>query len=349
MSENTVKIKSLPSEKKRKETDWLFGMSGKATFIAAFAAILIFCFLDAVHPGKAWIPNYVKYVAACALIYAIAGIGINFHSGYIGETSLGHAAFYGIGAYVTGFLTTRADMNFWLTIPIGMIFAAICALPVGWAGTRVRGSFMVVITYGYSEILRYIAINSLTLGGTSGISGIPTPTILGVKLTKISFLPSNKDGFILILFFIVAFLGFFTWRIVHSRVGYAFAAIREDSIAATAMGINVKGYKILALILSAVICSLAGSFYAGFSNFVAPDLLSATLSITIFTILVVGGRRTIPGAVLGAFIIVIFPELLRMVQEILHLSFDPWYILYGVLLVVIMRFKPEGIFGRKDN
>ena len=143
-------------------------------------------------------------------------------------------------------------------------------------------------------------------------------------------------------------MAFFTWRVIHSREGYALSAIREDSIAATAMGINIKRYKMKAIIISAVMCSLAGSFQAVFSNIVAPDLLSATLSISIFTMLVIGGRRSIMGAIAGAFIVMIVPEILRTIQGIIGLPFDPWYILYGLILVIVMRFKPEGLLGSKD-
>ena len=146
----------------------------------------------------------------------------------------------------------------------------------------------------------------------------------------------------------MAFLAFFTWRFVPSREGYAVQAIRQDEIAAQAMGIDVRGYRLKYILLSAVICSVAGSFYAAFANLADPTMLSATLSISIFTMLVVGGRRSIPGAILGGFIVVILPELLRGVQGILGLPFDPWYILYGLMLILIMRFRPEGIMGEKE-
>ena len=169
-----------------------------------------------------------------------------------------------------------------------------------------------------------------------------------MKITKMPFLPSNKDGYILILYAIVVFLAFFTWRFVHSREGYAVQAIRQDEIAAEAMGINVRWYRLKAILISAVICSVAGSFYAAFANLVDPSMLSAMLSISIFTMLVIGGRRSIPGAILGGFIVVILPELLRGVQGLIGLPFDPWYILYGLMLILIMRFRPEGILGEKE-
>ena len=314
-------------------------------FCISLAAVLIFTLLDNFTASGHVIPNYVKYVVTSGLIYAIACLGINFHSGYIGETSLGHAAFFGIGAYTTAYLSVYQDVSFWLTVPLGMILSMCAAFPVALAGRRVKGSFMVVITYAFSEVLRYIAINTKTQGVTSGV---PTPTILGTKLTKLPFLPSNKDGYILILYALLVLCVFFTYRVVHSRVGYAFAAIREDEIAATAMGIDTKRYKLLAISISAMMCALAGSFQAVFASMVAPDLLSATLSITIFTMLVVGGRRSIKGAIAGAFIVVLLPELLRSVQGLVGLPFDPWYILYGLMLVLMMRFKPEGLLGEKE-
>lgn len=333
----------------KKKSEWFFGLSGRMTLLISLVLVLLFCFLDQFIPGKTpVIPNYVKYVAVNGLIFAVASLGINFYSGYLGETSLGHAAFYGIGAYMTGYLTTKFGVNFWLTLPLGMIAAAAASVPVALAGRRVKGSFMVVITYAFCEILRYIVINTDELGGTAGIPGIKPPTILGMKITKMPFLPSNKDGYILILYVIVVFLAYFTWRFVHSREGYAVQAIRQDEIAAEAMGINVRWYRLKVILISAVICSVAGSFYAAFANLVDPSMLSATLSINIFTMLVIGGRRSIPGAILGGFIVVILPELLRGVQGIIGLPFDPWYILYGLMLILIMRFRPEGILGEKE-
>lgn len=336
--------------KKTKQTDWLFGMSGRQTFLASLLFILVFCFLDTLIPGKHNIvPSFLKYIMVDGLIYAVASLGLNFYSGYLGETSLGHAAFYGIGAYMTGCLTVNAGLDFWLTIPLGMLAAAAAAIPVAFAGRRVKGSFMVVITYAFCEILRYIVTNSDTLGNTSGIPGVKAPELFGVRITKLPLLPTNKDGYILILYALVAFLAFFTTRFVRSRDGFAVAAIREDEIAAEAMGINVKFYKLKVIVISAVICSIAGAFYAAFSNLVDPTLLSATLSINLFTMLVIGGRRSVRGAILGAFIAVILPELLRGVQGLIGLPFDPWYILYGLMLVIIMRFRPEGLFGVRET
>ena len=338
------KKKSVPGGKK---SDGLFGMSGRTTFLAALILVLVFCFVDAVVPGGKLIPTYAKHIVVSCLIYAVLTLGLDFVAGYVGQVSLGHAAFFGLGAYVTGSLSVFFGMNFWLTIPIGMAISGILSVPLAFASQKVKGPFLVVITYGFCEILRYVAINTPAWGGTSGLPGIKTPSLFGLKISKIG--PSNKDGYILILFAIVAFLAFFTWRLVKSRIGYAFSAIREDEIAAVAMGINTKYYKLLAIVISACICSVAGSFQAVFASFISPELFASTQSISIFTMVVVGGRRSIIGMILGAGLMTILPELFRMVQQLLSLPFDPWMILYGLILIVMMRFRPQGIWGKAEK
>lgn len=202
---------------------------------------------------------------------------------------------------------------------------------------------MIVITYAFCEILRFIAINTAALGGTAGIPGLKSPEIFGIKITKLA--ASSKGGYILILFLIVAAVAFFAWKTEHSRIGYAFSAIREDEIAAVAMGINTKYYKVLAMVISAVICSIAGSFQAVFASMVSPELLNSTKSISILTMVVIGGRRSIKGMILGGILLTILPELFHSVKDIAGLPFDPWMILYGFLLVFMMRFRPQGIWG----
>ena len=137
------------------------------------------------------------------------------------------------------------------------------------ASLRVKGQFLIVITYAFCEILRFIAINTAALGGTAGIPGLKSPEIFGVKITKLA--STSKGGYILILLLITAAVAFFAWKTEHSRIGYAFSAIREDEIAAVAMGINTRYYKILAMVISAVICSIAGSFQAVFARVLATE------------------------------------------------------------------------------
>ncbi len=331
----------------RRSSDWLFGMSGRTTFIVSAVLIFAVCFVDSFHGGKQWIPTYVQHVMVNCLLSALLALGLNFISGYLGQTSLGHAVFYGIGAYTTAVLLRDGGLNFWITILAGMLLSMLVAIPLAAASLRVKGAFLVVITYAFCEIFRYVAINTPFLGGTAGIAGIKAPEIFGVRITKIA--STSKGGFMIVVFLIVAAVAFFSWRIEHSRVGFAFAAIREDEIAAKAMGINVQYYKVLAMVISAAICSIAGSIQAAFATMVSPELFSATKSIQIFSMVVVGGRMSIKGMILGGTVMTIFPEIFRSVKDLLKLSFDPWNILYGLLLVVMMRVRPQGLWGKKDT
>ena len=327
--------------------EWFFGWSGKKTFFISGLAVLLICFIDNFHDGSAWIPTYAQHVMVNCLLSAILALGLNFVTGYLGQTSLGHAVFFGIGAYTTAALLKYTSINFWLTIPLGMLLAAVVAIPLSMASLRVKGQFLIVITYAFCEIFRYIAINTDWLGGNGGIPGLKSPQIFGVKLTKLA--ASSKGGYILILFLLVCAISFFTWRVQNSRVGYAFHAIRGDEIAAQAMGINVKYYKVLAMMLSAMICALGGSFQAVFASMVSPELFSSAKSIQILTFVVVGGARSIPGVIMGGTLLSIIPEFFHSVKDMLKLSFDPWMILYGFLLVAMMRLKPQGLFGKKDT
>ena len=320
-----------------------FGKNGQTAFLGAAVLVLLICYIDNFHGGSAWIPTYFQHVAVNCLIAAILALGLNFVSGYLGQTSLGHAAFYGIGAYTTAVLLKYTNISFWITIPAGLLLAALVSIPLAMASLRVKGQFLIVITYAFCEILRFIAINTAALGGTAGIPGLKSPEIFGIKITKLA--ASSKGGYILILFLIVAAVAFFAWKTEHSRIGYAFSAIREDEIAAVAMGINTKYYKVLAMVISAVICSIAGSFQAVFASMVSPELLNSTKSISILTMVVIGGRRSIKGMILGGILLTILPELFHSVKDIAGLPFDPWMILYGFLLVFMMRFRPQGIWG----
>jgi branched-chain amino acid transport system permease protein len=225
-----------------------------------------------------------------------------------------------------------------------MAAAAIAAIPLAAAALRVRGAFLVVITYGFSEVLRYVVINTDALGGSAGMPGIKAPYLFGAAFSRIG--PSGKEAWILTAFLLVAALSFFMGRLEGSRIGYALAAIREDEIAAVAMGINTGYYKTLAIVLSAFFCGAAGSLQAGYATFVSPELFSSTQSILILTMVIVGGPRSIKGSILGAALMTILPEVFHSVKDMFKLSVDPWMILYGFILIVMMRYRPQGFWGK---
>jgi branched-chain amino acid transport system permease protein len=318
---------------------------GSPRFIAFFVvAILFICFFDSLDLTDDYVfSSYLKHILFVSLIYSIVALSVNFITGYIGDTTLGHAAFFGLGGYVSALLTQYGYFSFWPSFILAGIVAALVGIPLGAPALRVRGPFLVVVTYGCGEVFKYVAINLDITGGPAGIPGLVTPTLFGLSFADVGV--SGKEVFIIVAMLLALFLAFFMSRIEESRIGHAFTAIREDEIAASAMGINTAYYKLLAFTLGAFFAGLAGSLFVHYLTFVSPDMLSSNESIMMLTMVVVGGTRSIPGAFLGAFLLVVIPEGLRFIKDIIGLPYDPWLVLYGLLLVIMMRVKPQGLLG----
>ena len=307
------------------------------------AAVLGITFVDSLHLTEELIfPPFFKHVLLVSLIYSTVALSLNFVSGYIGQVSLGHAAFFGLGAYTSALLTQVAHLPYWPAFLLAGIVAALVGVPLGVPALRVRGPFLVVVTYGCGEVFKYIALNLDITGGPAGLPGLVTPSLV-MSFSDIG--PTGKEAFLVVALGLSLVLAFFCRRIEGSRVGHAFAAIREDEIAAAAMGINIAYHKLLAFALSAFFAGLAGSLFAHYLSFVSPDMLSSSESIMMLTMVVVGGARSIPGAFLGAFLLTVIPELLRALKDVVGLPFDPWLVLFGLVLIVMMRVRPQGILG----
>ena len=265
---------------------WLSGWRGAVLFSAVVLGV---SFIDSVVERPEYLfPPYFKHILLICLIYSIAALSLNFVAGYIGQTSLGHAAFFGLGAYTSALLTQELHWSFWPAFLAAGIVAALVGVPLGAPALRVRGPFLVVVTYGCGEVFKYVALNLDITGGPAGLPGLISPS-LGVSFNDIG--ATGKEPFIVLALAMALFLAFFSQRIANSRVGQAFAAIREDEIAASAMGINVSYYKLLAFVLSAFFAGLAGSLLAHYLSFVSPDMLSSAESIMMFTMVIVGGAR----------------------------------------------------------
>lgn len=317
---------------------------GPRTTIIFIIAILIITFFDSFDLTSEYVfSSYLKHILFVSLIYSTITLSLNFVSGYIGDTSLGHAAFFGLGGYVSALLTQLYHVSYWPSFLLAGLAAAIVGIPLGAPALRVRGPFLVVVTYGCGEVFKYIAINLDITGGPAGLPGLITPAIGGISFSDIGV--TGKEMFIVFALALALFLAFFMSRIEESRIGHAFTAIREDEIAASAMGINTAYYKLLAFVLSAFFAGLAGSLFVHYLSFVSPDMLSSSESIMMLTMVVVGGTRSIPGSFLGAFLLVTIPEALRYLKDIVGLSYDPWLVLFGLLLIIMMRVKPQGLLG----
>lgn len=274
--------------------------------------------------------NYWLDVATLALFYVVLAQGLNVVVGFAGLLDLGYAAFFAVGAYTTGILMTVYQWSFWLTLPVAMIFAAIVGVIIGAPTLRLRSDYLAIVTLGFGEIIRILAINLTITGSASGIYGIPRPSIGGYVLG------GQIDFYYLILIIaVVAIVA--VKRLGTSRIGRAWMYIREDEDAAEAMGINRINMKLLAYSIGAVIGSLAGSVFAVKMSAIAPLSFSFTQSIMILLAVVLGGLGSIPGVVLGAVLVIALPELLRSVED--------WrYLIFGAALVAMMLFRPQGLW-----
>ncbi len=278
--------------------------------------------------------NYYLDTINLALLYALLAIGLNITVGFTGLLDLGYAAFYGIGAYVYALLSTSIGLSFWLGLPLGGAVAAFFGLILGLITLRLRGDYLAIITLGFVQII-YLTLNnwdSLTQG-PNGIMQIARPQIAGLTLrTPFHF-------YYLILFFLILTV-IAVHRLLHSQIGRAWIAIREDEMAAEAMGIDTTRMKIFAFVLGAAIAGIGGVFFAARYSFISPESFTFLESVRILSMIVLGGMGNIPGAILGAFLLTLLPELLRGLANYRMLIF-------GAALVVMMIFRPQGLWGRR--
>ena len=278
--------------------------------------------------------EYLIRIATMMAIYVVLASSLNLIIGFTGMYSLGHGAFYGIGAYTSAILATSLGWPFWLTMPLAGLFTALVGAFLGLATLRLRQTFLVFGTLAFGEIVRIIIMNwpSLTRG-PMGIPGIPSPVIFGFELT------SSAHWYYLIMVFAVLMV-FVIQRLYHSRVGRAWVAIREDEVAAASMGVSVFGYKVLAFTISCLIAGLCGAFYAHFVSFISADQFGMSESFLILTMVALGGTGSIIGPIIGAIILMAIPEAFRFLDEFRG-------VLYGAILIFVIVVKPEGLAGVK--
>lgn len=278
----------------------------------------------------AFADNYVLEVLTNAWLYVVLCLGLNIVVGYAGLLDLGYAAFFAVGAYTTGILTARAGIDFWLTIPVAVLCALCAGVIVGGPTLRLRSDYLAIVTLGFGEIVRITARNLSITGGASGLVGINRPSLFGWKLEQIS-----QFYYVFLILAVLACI--VSFRVHDSRIGRAWRYVRFDEDAAEAMGINRVAVKLYAYMLGAVFASVAGCFYAAKMTAISPETFSFTQSVLILLGVVLGGMGKIPGVVLGALVLTVFPEVFRGLGSVRLLVF-------AVVLLLIMLFRPHGIW-----
>lgn len=294
-------------------------------------------------------PYYLQ-VASFILINIILGLSI-YVTLASGQLSLGSAGFMAVGAYTTALLTTNFEVPLLVGILAGVMLAGIFGIIVGIPSLRLRGVFLAIATLGFGEIVRVFIVNTESLTkGAIGISGIPQlgreildklevigfdPEILGLKANQFTFL----IVFILLLIIVIVLVCFFS-RQKNSRVGRAFSAINMDEQAAASMGINVTYYKVLSFTQGAMLAGLAGALYAHVLSYISPADFTYHKAVEILTFSVFGGSEVVGGAIFGATFLTLLPETLRAISEYR-------YMIYGILLVVMMAYRPQGVIDEQ--
>lgn len=274
-------------------------------------------------------PYYLR-LGVLTFIYSILSMSLGLLLDYAGIISLGHAAFFGIGAYVTGVVSTKAGVPFWVVLPASAaVSAAIAALFGVLTLKTLKGVYFALASWALVEILCSVYMNVEFFGGTNGIRGIPEPSFLGFSISS-----DAAYYYFTLIFSIITLLSI--ERLLLSRVGRAWMAIREDHVVAGVMGIDVFSFQIMALVVSSLYAGMAGSLYAYYEIFISPRVFSVWESISLLCMVLVGGRRSLLGAVVGAAIFTILPEVLRGVGQYRM-------IVYGVILLITILFRPRGL------
>ena len=276
--------------------------------------------------------NYLLNVFVFVGINTMLAIALNLLLGYAGQISLGHAAFFGLGAYISGIITTRFPVDPFFVIILAAVFAGALAFVIGFPILKLKGHYLAMATLGFG-IIMYIVFNETVefTGGPSGLSGIPN-----LHIGSLIFDNDLNNYYLVWLFTLVVML--LSINLSQSRIGRALRAIHDSEMAARVMGVNARILKVQIFTVSAVISAIAGSLYAHIMTFISPASFGFNFSIELLTMVVIGGLGSIYGSFLGAAILTMLPEMLRVFQD-----FD--IVIYGLMLILMTMFMPGGLIS----
>jgi branched-chain amino acid transport system permease protein len=271
-------------------------------------------------------------------MFILMALGLNIVVGKSGLLDLGYVAFFAIGAYTQGILSTLYGWNTWEIMPFGIGFAMVAGVILGLPALRLRGDYLAIITLGFGEIIRIVAINLSITGGPNGIPGIPNPpSIFGLKFDLMH--PQIYFWLVLAMILLVVWM---VRRFTVRRPGRAWEAIRQDEDVAALMGVNTLIYKLWSFVIGAAVGGAAGVLYASKVAVISPDMFKFDVSILILACVVFGGIGNIWGVIMGAAILAYLPERIRFISEARQLVF-------GAVLILMMNLRPDGLLPRKKR
>jgi ABC-type branched-subunit amino acid transport system permease subunit len=298
-----------------------------------YGAIIILALLLPISLGQYW-----NFTLGTVGVYVLMGLGINIVVGMAGLLDLGYVAFFAVGAYTVGLLTSpqqlsQFQIDFWPAAFLAIVIAAITGIILGFPVLRLRGDYLAIVTLGFGEIIRILVRSDLLsdfTGGPQGVRQIDGPSLFGISLT-------NDRAYLYMIILAIMLAIFVTIRFKDSRVGRAWVAMREDETVSQAMGINTYTTKLLAFAVGAAFAGLGGVLFASRNQYIGPEDANLLVSINVLAVVIVGGMGSIPGVFLGAFVLKGLPEIMRQLQDYRILAF-------GALLVVMMIVRPEGLW-----
>ena len=280
--------------------------------------------------------NYIMGVLCRILMYSTLAGALNSINGYSGQTCLGIAGFFCIGAYTEAVLATKLHLSFWLLLPVSGIVTALIGLLIALPTLKMRGIYLSIVTLGFSEIVRLIALNwTGVTGGALGIKGIPAPELFGYSI-------KNAKSYYYIFLVIAALFLFVTNRVVHSRVGRAWMSIREDQLASRSLGVETPKYKAMNFMYGAFWAGVVGATYAPYVKFIDSTYFTLDEGWNVLSMVIIGGQGTLLGPILGAGIVNFITEILRPIGE--------WRLVaFAILIIVMLWLRPQGLAGASDS
>ena len=283
--------------------------------------------------------DYLIHILILISIYGILGLSLNLIVGYAGLLSITQAAFYGIGAYVTAILLTTTGINFFVSILLGMIITGVLSLLIGYVLSKFKDDYYALGSFGFNVIIYSIFLNWQDLTrGPLGIPGIGRPSLFGFSFSD------NLSFLILAIVLGLIIYGVCVY-VTNSSFGRVLKAIREDEQAIKVFGYNTLWYKLAIFVIGAMMASVAGALFASYITFIDPSTFTLNESIFLLAIIILGGLANNRGAVLGAVILILLPEVLRFVGFPSDIAAQMRQVVYGLILIFLMLYRPQGMVG----
>lgn len=285
--------------------------------------------------------SYHRHLLILFALFATLALSLDIILGYSGQFTLGHSAFFGIGAYASALLAVHFNLSFWITLPLAGLFSGFIGFLIGFPSFRLKGPYFAIVTLCFSEIIYLIAMNWISLTkGPMGITKIPPP-VIDIPFFS-SFELNTELSYYYVVLGLMIFSIFITKKLINCRTGRAFLAIRENETLALSIGVNVYYFKIFAFGLGTMLAGMAGSAYAHYMRVITPEVFGWYYMGNAIVMVMVGGVGSISGAILGSFIFTILPESLRIVEDLR-------LILFGGILLLCIIYLPEGISRGLEN